>query len=372
MKTYQQWKGLSRYHRNQSSNGSNSSSGSTSTFANTAATPHSVASPRLTILSAMNKNILASKAAKGSSTSRNKKLQYWIWMATFLLSSILWSIYLRSQHLDVTLELDHMSTTPKAKRNKICFVQSYFTDTALTKPANVTDLRSDHLDYDFYYFTNLTTKQVTPGWKRRLVAPGTDTRKYKFLAWKEKDIQESCRLVLSLDAGYVPRPGKAVKFHRWAQQVAGKGLIQLNFTERTTLQGELERWKSKEQNEDHDKAILAQIESQQDWNHCRNTTVYWNSIFAYDPAHRGYQNASSYLVNTWHKSYGALDQSLWAYTLCHVHLQPMTVRSETLPSFIQDTAHIMSSSLERVDPVVSRVSGGGTRDGKEGAIRGAK
>lgn len=231
------------------------------------------------------------------------------------------------------------------QETKICFLQSVFGEPShpsIDKPFNATSIRQDNSNYEFYYFTNMMDLD-TPGWTKILLTDLpykrhiTMSRLPKFLAWKIHPIlQESCQLILYLDGHFRPRENKQKKFHKIAFNVVNSkyGLIHTTHPKGGSLTDEFERivsgTKDTQANVD---ASLKWLQAQPDW--YDNCTLYWNAAFGYDPTNPWFQKASLYFWDHYSQEKDSWrDQPLWAYTLHHFGIQPLTMRHDTLHSYI--------------------------------------
>ena len=246
----------------------------------------------------------------------------------------------------------------------MCFVQSVFGDPshpALDRPPNVTSLypnnnvnnnnnnNNNQLRYEFFYFTNLPNL-LTPGWTKILLPDSemapiqrhiTISRKPKFLAWKiEPRIRTECTVVMYMDGQFTPRPNKQAKLDRLTTSVVEStyGLLQVTHPRGAggTLTKEFARIVSgTKDTQAHVDASLAWLTAQPDWND--HATLYWNAVFMYDPSNAFYRQASEFFWDRYSQELDSWrDQPLWAYTLHHFGIQPLTIRHDTLHSTIYE------------------------------------
>jgi hypothetical protein len=244
------------------------------------------------------------------------KLRQWKWMVGIAFALTSWSSILRSQDLEQEFSFSYVDTIttstttnnkkknvatrtaaadsaairlPDPERTKICFVQSVFgerTHRSMDRPHNVTSLKQDSADYEFYYFTNMEELR-TPGWTKVLLTDLpyqrhiTMSRLPKFLAWKiHKPILETCRIVIYLDGHFRPRDKKQIRFDIMAHQVRGAnyGLIHTTHPKGGSLTDEFERIVSgTKDTSPHVEASLQWLRAQPDW--YDNCTLYWNAVF---------------------------------------------------------------------------------------------
>lgn len=235
------------------------------------------------------------------------------------------------------------------RHNKICFLQSVFGDPshpAMDRPPNVTSLYSSQ-DYAFYYFTNMPDLE-TPGWIKVLVPDEkmiqlkitrhiTISRQPKFLAWKIlPEIRETCRMVMYMDGHFYPRPNREAKLQRLAKSITESkfGLLHVTHPKGGSLTDEFDRIVSgTKDTQDHVDRSLKWLTAQPDWNN--NATLYWNAVFGYDPTNPYYRQASEFFWDRYSQELDSWrDQPLWAYTLHHFGITPLTMRHDTLHSTI--------------------------------------
>jgi len=269
------------------------------------------------------------------------------------------------------------------QRNKICFIQSVFGDgnhpSSLDRPKNVSTLyhrddddydRHDGLEYEFFYFTNLPdlptpewTKIVLPDSKMGLIQRHiTISRLPKFLAWKiEPRIQKECIIVMYMDGHFYPRPNKHSKLQRLAKSVIQSkyGLLHVTHPKGGLLTDEFDRIVSgTKDTQAHVDASLAWLTSQPDWSD--NATLYWNAVFAYDPWNDEYRKASEFFWNRYSQELDSWrDQPLWAYTLHHFGIQPLTMRHDTLHSTIYEDFNLKGDHHYADDKSVTYVKSSG-------------
>jgi hypothetical protein len=141
-----------------------------------------------------------------------------------------------------------------------------------------------------------------------------------------------------MDGHFYPRPNKHTKFERIAKSLVESkyGILHVTHPKGGSLTDEFARIVSgTKDTQAHVDASLAWLTAQPDWNN--NATLYWNAVFAYDPENPYYRQASEFFWDRYSKELDSWrDQPLWAYTLHHFGIQPLTMRHDILHSTVYE------------------------------------
>lgn len=123
------------------------------------------------------------------------------------------------------------------------------------------------------------------------------------------------------------------------------GLVQIQHQLGGTIEDELDRiLKGSKDIKANVNASLQWLRSQPDWN--TNATLYWNAIFVYDPKNPLYQQASEFFWQRYSQELDSWrDQPLWAYTLSHLGIAPVTIDESDINSFIVEDLDLKGIQL---------------------------
>ena len=258
-------------------------------------------------------------------------------------------------------ELHHQDSSNKEhKQFHVCHVKSvYVVDkedwkNAADEVPSVSATASQSGNIGYFLFTNIESKEYAKGWTKlnpqglkkykRVI---TQSRYGKFMAWKEPEIADHCRVVVYSDGFYSARELATKEAEALADELlqdesstkeagsGGKqtiGLMQKKHPRHSFIDEEIALIVKIRKDKPENMNKLKQWLNEQNYN--KKAQVYWNDMLIYNPADSKYRTLSEAFWDTYSKeSTSWRDQPLWAHFVDRQGIMPRAMNRAGLAMF---------------------------------------